>query len=508
MSTPVSRRAPSSTNPHLYLLDTFGFSHPMLRDPTVHVQTTGDLQHLYNSVPGGKGTPNSFGYTAPNYDGPPANPTAADLQTHAEHTARCVAINMHYRGMHVGSGEFAAGSKSGCLYLKGFGLCQAADDTDPCPIQFRPADAISGTAPALIETNCGTASLTSLVNVPWSRFSPYHAQSVAKASAWAGWFCAELKRLCENFTLHSSGPARLTFPEIYIDDNEDCLRYQHFSLASFVNDANKASFVDYNAGSPNSLLGQSIPGYVYRTNIKNHILNAAGTGDLDRFATEPIWFDCGGPSFVPKTFKDRWQRWIAEGVFTGSTPLPVSMTDAQRFALNAFGQELYHHAFRTAFLNVWEQVFGFRLRATNYQCVKGADDFSEQWLYRHSNFGWDEQVVDWRISQGSASSFDITAGLAEAARRLAFCSRDLPIRATFRVKSIGTATADYGDWSWIKALWKFGVQNGVHCFHWFSYDDQQDALAQAWREFRADIGDDVPAAAARGAARRSRVARR
>ncbi len=497
--TAVPRRLPSNTEPHLYMFDAFRLNHPMLKDPTVFCQTTGDLLYTFDSVAGGRGQPNSEGYTTPTYaglpgsaTGPGGTPNAADYQTNAEMTAIACAINMHFRGMIRGSGEYAAGSRSGCLYIKHFGLQEHATDIDPCPHQFHPSDAYSGTAPALIETNCGDSSQSLMVlnNVSWTRFSPYNATGVAKAAQWAGWFIDKLLAECENFTRHSSGPCKLLLPEFFFDDNEGYLRDRHFHFVSSVNDANKASFVDYSPADPTHLLGQSIPGVVYRVNIKNMVRNASDTGDLPRFASEPIWAEYSKGQYIPKTFKDRWNQWIADGLITGSLPLPSTLSTALRYELNAFGQEILWYAIKRSFLDVWEAKAGYKLKALNYQAIKGPNDFSENWTYRYSNFLWDEQVLDCRISQGTAGSFDIAAGLAEAARRLSFCAPDVPIRATFRVKNIGEPTADFGDWAWAKALWKFLTPKGVTRYHWFSYDDQTDALRTAWQDFYKDISDD------------------
>jgi len=509
--TPVDRSPPSAANPHLYVFDTFGYSHPAIRDPSVFSQTTCDLRYVYNSVPGGRGAPNSLGYMgSATYDGLPEDPDEDDFIENAIHAARCAAINMHYRGQHRGAGEEAVGSKSGSLYIKGFGLCKQATDIDPCPAQFALADSVSGTEPALIETNCQGASTMTLTNVPWNRFSPYNANGVARSRAWALAFCTELKRLCDAFDLHpESGVTRLCYPYAYMDDNEDYLRHTHFSIVSSVNDANKASFVDYNPAFPTLLLGQSIPGLVRRVDIRNMMFEADGVTELERFQNEKIWAVYSNGTYQEKTFKDKWTEWIARGVFT-SAPLPTSLTQTQINELNQFGQEIQFWAIYRAFVQPFQEVFGYTPLLSNYQAVKGTPNFSEQFLYRQPNFGWQQQIIDCRITQGSGDTFDTAAFLAEVQRRLDQADKDLPIHATFRVRGLSDTGVTFGTWETsAKPLWEYLTRRGVYHFRWYSPDDQQDALYQAWKEFRAslDASDDATGPTVMGRRGRGRSGR-
>jgi hypothetical protein len=504
---PIHRAPPSRSNPHLVLFDTFDKGDLNLRRPDVLVQTAASQDFLYNDVPGGKGTPNAFGYTAPNYDGPPASPTQGDLDTYADHVAKCIAINMHFRGAHLGAGEYAGGTRSGLLYIKGAGYTKQVDGSDVNPWQFDLADAISGTQPALMETTCGGQSLMTLANAPWARFSPYHDNSVAKSSAFFLRCLTTLKSLCENFTLHNSGTFQLAPHAKFIDDNEDGMRPKHFNQVSAVNrgtNGNITSFPDYNAGDPTNLLGVAIPvwpasTYVHRVNIKNHIRNAADDGDLDRFANELCWQEKVNGSWVRRTFKERWLRWISQGVYNGSTPLPPGLESDPAYAtfrneLNAFGQELLFDAQKRSFIDVWTTVFGYEIESANYHSIKGTPKFDEEEIKRFDNFGYADQMLNCRITQGSAPTFNISAGLAEVERRLALCDPDLPIRAVFRRKNVGVNTADHGDWEWVKALWSFLNDHGVHSFHWFSFDNQQAALFTAWDEWKATLSEPVSVA--------------
>ncbi|MBX3380949.1 MAG: hypothetical protein KF805_12725 [Phycisphaeraceae bacterium] len=509
--TPVSRSAPSASNPHLYVFDVpWDFSHPCVRHPSILVQTSCNMNFVYTGVPGGTGSPNSLGYTAPSsYAGIPAsNPTTEDFIENAVHAARACAINMHYRGQHLGSGEYVSGARSGCLYIKGFGVCKKADASDPCPVQFGYEDRLSSTAPSLIETNCGTASFMSLVNVPWSRFSPYNANSIVKAQAWARAFCAELKSQLDNFTLHSGGAAKLCYPHLYIDDLEDYMRAQNFSLVSSVTDVNKTSFVDYNAGDPTHLLGQSIPGYVYRNTILNMIYEADGTTELDRFKNEKIWAIYSNGQWQEKTFKEKWTEWLARGIFTGA-PLPVSRTQTQNNELEAFGMELRFWAIYRGIIQPFIETFGYAPITSNYQDIKGPNNYSEQWRQQFQNFGWDEQLLDCRISQGSAETYDIDAALAEIQRRYDLCDKDKPIVATMRVRSPDDTGVTYGTFdSSFKPICEYMRHKGVHRFNLFLLEDQLDEMYQAWIDFRASIeADDTSGPTVLLHGRRGKIAR-
>ncbi|MGH7243358.1 MAG: hypothetical protein ACREJD_08065 [Phycisphaerales bacterium] len=464
----------------------------------MQLQQCVDQTYTVQTAPGGIGNPNSLGYNVPTYVGLPSNPTEADIQEHAEMAAVATAIAWHWLGRHRGSGEFAGGQRSGALYIKNFGIQKTSPLISATPMQFHPSDAISATQPALIETLATTnESLTELANVGWNRFSPYNAHGVGDSFTWSSYYYSKLFDLCENFTLHpASGPTQICHAEYYVDDNENWLRDRHFSLVSFVHDQNKAGFYDYNAGDPTHLLGYTIPAYpggvyVYRANIKNHILAADGVSELSRFGTEKIWSEMVGGTRVTRTLKDRWQRMIDAGIVNGTTPLPTSMSAALSNELNSLGREIQYEAIRRCNLDVAENFLGYRMKASQFSTIKGAAKFDEDGLYRHSNFGWDEQTLDLRLSQNGGTSrddFDIAAGLVEVQRRIDLCDTSMPIRAWFRVGSASSNIAGFGGWEWMKAAWALCHSRGIYNLHFFLERSQDTTpLQNAWLEFRATL---------------------
>lgn len=492
---PIPRSAPGSGNPVLTLFSTFDWTHPLNFEPSVHVQQTCDQVYTVQGAPGGVGNPNSLGYTVPSYNGLPVDPDEADYTEHAEMTAVAAAIAIHWLGRHRGSGEFANGQRSGPLYIKHFGICSTLDGSDPTPMQFHPADAISGTQPALLETlaspNDALCDLAS-DGVGWERFSAYNANGVTKSFNWMSAFVNKYQELCENFTLHAaSGPTQLCYHDLYLDDNENWLRSQHFHLPAFVNDSNKATFHDYNPADPTHLLGYSIPGYAYLATMQNHVLQADGVSELTRFQNEPIWSELVNGVRTTRTFKQRFLRMISEGIISGTMPLDTANPLPLRNDLNSFGREIQFEAFRRCNTQVFQQVLGYTPRASQYLCFKGQPKFDEDGLYRYQNFGWDEQQVDMKFTQSGGSSpedFDVAAGLIEAARRLDLADPTVPIRVWCRISASNAGTRGWGRFTWMKALWRFCHDRGVYNFNFF-LERQSDMtpLRTAWLEFRAAL---------------------
>lgn len=504
----IARTAPGPGNPVLNLFSTYSWTHPILREPSVHLQQLVDQAYTVQSCPGGIGSPNALGYNVPLHAGPiPADATPEQIEEHAEMAAIATAVAMHWLGRHRGSGEFAGGDRSGPLFVKSSGITKAAPAGSATPMQFHPADALSATAPAQLETLVSTnVSLTDLANVGWNRFSPYNANGVAASFDWWIPYFTKLMDLCESFTLHpESGETQLTYPEFFVDDNENWLRDRHFSLASFVHDENKANFVDFDPEHPNQLLGYTIPTpypagvYVYRSNIANHILQADGVSEQTRFAAEQIWSEIVGGTRVRRTFKDRWQRWIGNGVISGEIPLPATMPQQLLDELNSFGREIQFDAIRRCCLDPAEVILGYRMKASQFLEFKGAAKFDEQGLYRYSNYGWDEQQVDLRFTQPGGSSpedFDITAGLAEAQRRIDLCDPGLPIRAWCRISAEDAGAKGYGRFAWMKALWRYCHDRGIYNIHFLlTSESDMTPLRNAWLEFRDSLPAPKPVAA-------------
>lgn len=141
---PIARTAPGPGNPVLTLFSTYSWTHPILREPSVHLQQLVDQAYTVQSCPGGIGTPNSLGYNVPSHAGSiPANATPEQVTEHAEMAAIATAVAMHWLGRHRGSGEFAGGERSGPLFVKSAGITKAAPAGSATPMQFHPADAIA-----------------------------------------------------------------------------------------------------------------------------------------------------------------------------------------------------------------------------------------------------------------------------------------------------------------------------------------------------------------------------
>lgn len=460
----------------------------MMTDLSVEVQQSAILN--YGSSGFGAGSPNAMGYTVPSYAGMPADPNLADIQANAESCAIATACHFHATGRIYGTGEEQGGTRGGPMFVKNFGIAKKTSGGEMCAYQFLPADAVSNTAPFQQETRAHNDTYTDLdpLQPSWGQMSCYNFNGVSACIIWAQFFIDKLLAECLNFTRHTSGPTRLYLPAWYRDDNESWIRRHFWHNVPFVNHENKTTFEDYNPATPNSYLGQPIPGYCYNRTILNHMFQADGVTELPRWNGEKIWAEKVGSVWTPRSFKDRFNAWTTKGLHNGTAPLPVVLSSNLDADATALGWEIQWYAFKRAFLDIWKQKAGYDLKASQYCVVKGATPYWEQGIYRISNFGWDEQELYCAIYQNTSGAFDINAGLIELARRRNLCANDSSIGSWHRIQPSGSSIAGFGRFDWLKKAWEYLRQTGVYRYNIFLERlEDQAPLYTAWQQFRSTL---------------------